>query len=347
MAETLTKKENFLRAAHIDALRIIACLMVIFNHTNDRGFLRYALDDLHSIIWWFDTFFSAACKAGVPIFFMITGANLLGKQESYTKTFSRSKKILLCLITWSLIYFFIDCYPREKFLIETLKKMTSGNYWHLWYLYAYITFLFTAPVLKKFSSHMEIKEFYLIFTLGIIFTFAIPIIEKLFIVINGNFKPSWIISNIFFYPVLGYFIDKKIEKSFFSKKLLAFLWILNILIFIAAETAEWNYLIKHSGDKNENIIRTTCMINAVTLFTTIKFIFMKYKISDLIKNLISKIGQLTFGIYLSHIIFLWKIPALLSFWKYIERIGGGISRYIFMLFVSRYSFIRVKKSPVH
>ena len=108
MAETLTKKENFLRVAHIDALRIIACLMVIFNHTNDRGFYRYALDDLHSIIWWFDTFFSAACKAGVPVFFMITGANLLGKQESYTKTFSRAKKILLCLITWSLIYFFID-----------------------------------------------------------------------------------------------------------------------------------------------------------------------------------------------------------------------------------------------
>lgn len=33
------------RAEHIDILRIIACFMVIFNHTDERGFWRYAYNE--------------------------------------------------------------------------------------------------------------------------------------------------------------------------------------------------------------------------------------------------------------------------------------------------------------
>ena len=322
MFDFSAKRDN-IRAVHIDALRIIACLMVIFNHTNDRGFYRYALDDIHSVIWCFDTFFSAACKAGVPLFFMISGANLIGKTESYAKTFSRAKRILLCLIIWSLLYFFIDLPPQENFLITALQKTISGNYWHLWYLYAYIAFLFTLPILRKLCANIEIHEFYLLLALGIVFTFAIPLIESVSIVINWSFKPSWITSNIFLYPAIGYYLDKKIDKSIMTKKLITILWVINIISFVLAEFIEWNYLLEHSGNKRENIIITTSIINAVTIFTTVKYFIARYNISDFIKTCVNSIGKLTFGVYLSHIIFLWKIPSLLSFWTKIESIIGG------------------------
>lgn len=57
------------RAENIELIRIIACLMVIFNHSNDRGFYRYAIYDISSFSWILSTLISAMCKVGVPLFY--------------------------------------------------------------------------------------------------------------------------------------------------------------------------------------------------------------------------------------------------------------------------------------
>lgn len=73
------------RAEHIDILRIIACFMVIFNHTDERGFWRYAYNDRGTALWIVNLIPSIACKSAVPIFFMISGELLLRKNESIRK----------------------------------------------------------------------------------------------------------------------------------------------------------------------------------------------------------------------------------------------------------------------
>jgi surface polysaccharide O-acyltransferase-like enzyme len=62
------------RAIYIDVLRIIACIMVIFNHTNERGFYRYVTDTPGTMLSIWNLFFSIACKSAVPIFFMMSGS---------------------------------------------------------------------------------------------------------------------------------------------------------------------------------------------------------------------------------------------------------------------------------
>lgn len=54
------------RFIHIDILRIIACLLVIFNHTEERKFYRFINDTGVSFVW--NYFCSMMCKCGVPIF---------------------------------------------------------------------------------------------------------------------------------------------------------------------------------------------------------------------------------------------------------------------------------------
>ena len=60
------------RLLSLDFMRIFAILLVIFNHTDNRGFYRFLTDDPGTFLYWFNLFFSILCKAAVPLFFMIS-----------------------------------------------------------------------------------------------------------------------------------------------------------------------------------------------------------------------------------------------------------------------------------
>ncbi len=67
------------RLDYIDILRVIAILLVIYNHTNDRGFKWFMNFDQGMAIWMWDTFMAIICRTCIPIFFMLSGATLLGR----------------------------------------------------------------------------------------------------------------------------------------------------------------------------------------------------------------------------------------------------------------------------
>lgn len=67
------------RRVDIEAMRIFAAFFVIFTHTGDRGFFLFSLYDNHSPQFWIYLMFTVFCKVSVPLFFMITGALMLGK----------------------------------------------------------------------------------------------------------------------------------------------------------------------------------------------------------------------------------------------------------------------------
>lgn len=99
---------------------------------------------------------------------------------------------------------------------------------------------------------------------------------------------------------------------------------------------ERNYLVLNPGDRNEVFLRISCLINAVTIFVTAKYIFSKSFDGNKYHKtgqLISEIGRLTFGIYLTHIIFLWKIPFLMTLWNGIEASHMGIYATAVLVFV--------------
>ena len=68
------------RKLHYDILRIIASLCVIYNHTSERGYYLYAFP-CSFILKDFYIAVAALIAVAVPIFFMISGALLLSKDE--------------------------------------------------------------------------------------------------------------------------------------------------------------------------------------------------------------------------------------------------------------------------
>lgn len=77
----------FMKKTYIECLRIIAIILVIYNHTRELGFTLYQYTS-DACSYYLSVFMIPVCKTAVPIFLMISGATLLGKKEDYRQLFS-------------------------------------------------------------------------------------------------------------------------------------------------------------------------------------------------------------------------------------------------------------------
>lgn len=330
------------RKTYIDTLRIIACLFVIFNHTNERGFFRFLSDRLGSFVWGFHLVISIMCKSAVPIFFMISGSMLLRKEESLAKTYQRIPKILIDLILFSYIYISL----REVISFpELIQRIVEGSYWHLWYLYAYIAFIVTLPFLRKIVISLDAGSGCHLFSLAFIVMGVFPIVESFGITINGHLKPSWISCWVFVFPVLGYLIDVKLDIKKVTFVHILGMWLLNGICIVVSAVSEYYFLLREPGSADERFLSNFCIVNAVTLFLTAKYVFCRITIKDAMNKWIVEVGKSTFGIYLIHIWILWESP-FYEYWMMIEQnriFGkyGGIYVEVVLVFVIAGILIRI------
>ncbi len=97
------------KKVYLEALRYIAIFFVIYNHTAGNGFLLFV--DPYQPRWLYPIhlFVSQIDKMAVPIFFMISGSLLLGKEEPISVVLKkRVLRILLVLLGISLFYLFYN-----------------------------------------------------------------------------------------------------------------------------------------------------------------------------------------------------------------------------------------------
>lgn len=87
---------------YLEVIRILAILMVMYNHSaafmsfSNQSGVEYAISFL----------FSMVCKGAVPLFFMVSGALLLGKNESGKDLFQkRILRMILVIVIFSFLYY--------------------------------------------------------------------------------------------------------------------------------------------------------------------------------------------------------------------------------------------------
>ena len=143
----VTTISNTSRKIHIEFLRIFACFFVLFNHSCSAMSKIYFEDFSKSRVIFLILYF--ICRAAVPVFLMITGANLLSKKDSIKKWLKRLAKsaVLICLT--SILY---HIYESNTFSFTTIiqnifsAKISTTS----WYLYLYLGIILILPV---FSEH--------------------------------------------------------------------------------------------------------------------------------------------------------------------------------------------------
>lgn len=147
------------RTVWLDAVRILACFGVIYNHAVGPSVVA---GNAAAPFW--TLFAYQLCKLAVPMFFMISGALLLGKIDSYRKLFSRIGRIAAALAVFTYVYYAVYCYDHALpfdwkmgllCVVRDRIGLTSG----FWFLYRYLALLVMLPLLQRMAAGMRGRDF--------------------------------------------------------------------------------------------------------------------------------------------------------------------------------------------
>lgn len=292
---------------HIEFMRIIAIYLVLFNHTGKKGYALFTTAK-ESPMYWVYLFISILDKIAVPLFFMISGALLLGKDEKISDVYrKRILKFVIVLITTSLCYEIYYAYFENsqigfgEMLVKIYSKNTAGA---LWYLYAYIGVLVMLPLLRKLANAMSDKEYIYLFLCQLVIVGIIPIVQYIMsrgtVCLNPKFSTALFTQWNIFYVLIGYYIEKKLDKKYFNKRNV-YIGLVASFIAISISCFMTDYNIYITGiDKESNFVFHNNLVSVptITVYFTFKYMFEKVKVSSFNANLIRFVGGTTFGIYL-------------------------------------------------
>lgn len=142
------EKKQYSRKNYLDLIRICAILMVLYNHRYTyRAAGEFMIYNLSSCVY---QLLATLCRCGVPLFLMVSGTLLLGKEESCQEILKkRILRILIVMVLCTLMRAAGDFSPQN--LMNTF--FTGLN----WYLYAYLDYLLMLPFLRKIAVNTSFE----------------------------------------------------------------------------------------------------------------------------------------------------------------------------------------------
>lgn len=213
------------RKVHLDFLRIIAIILVVFNHTPAFHFPVSG----HAEVSWSEFFMicaSIADKVAVPLFFMISGALLLSKKEALSTLLKKRvlrmlTALILFLFAQNTIFYFSGHLTLRQATFNIIEGRTPAE--ATWFLYGYLAFLLMLPLLRLLVEKMEKQH--------LIYLIALHFILVEFIPFSHTQLDNWLpftahcktLSNIYIYAILGYYLEHRVSLQSISKKHLCIL----------------------------------------------------------------------------------------------------------------------------
>ena len=347
------------KKVYIELLRIIASALVIYNHL--PGIILYMstsgiIQDIHIMI-------PAFVKIAVPIFLMISGAVLLGgKEEDYKTVFrKRIKRSFLVLLIFEVgMYCLIllrMAIKHESMPINPISTFIFG-FIHgdldsldaYWYMYIYLGFLFALPLLRRVANGFNDKDFVFLTSLRFFFytflTFINYFLDKANINdidFSGGFNLPFVFADLFFYPLIGYYLDNVLDIERLKKK-----HIIIMLLMIPSCLLSCVWCHHASIDYSEMFD----FIIAIDFFVLIKIFTLKILTKrpdyDKLSKTICFIGSLTFGIYMMHVPINYILAG--KYYQFVEPLLGtfvtSLTWVLVNMFIGGSFTILLKKLPV-
>ncbi len=303
---TLRRRDYF----WIDCIRGIATFMVVFLHS--AAPLLYKYKDLPLDYWMAGNIYDSLVRVCVPLFFMISGALLLCKDEPILLFFSkRLKRILIPSMFWSLFFVFWKAFYGKNLLITPFSfysLLWRPSYYHLWFIYVLLGIYLYMPIIRKvikiYDDSILIYYVFVWFLVASVLFFSdkfgdmsIPI----------YFRPF---SGYLGYLVLGYLLSKRDYQK--RHGICAFL----IFIIFTFLTAYGTYLLTVN---NEGIfvgylygyLTPNVILASISSFILIKYLVHVTRLAHkaFLVVLIKSISDCSFGIYFLHTVFLRLLQA--------------------------------------
>jgi len=274
----------------IDFLKSLAAFAVIILHVSVPVVFEFEEKEN----WWAGNFYNSLTRFCVPVFVMISGVLLLGKNEQLS-VFLRKRflRILPPFILWSLIYLALKIdygLPLKEILSYSMTELKSGTQFHLWYVYMIIGLYLIIPLVNKWilnSTKNELIYFLLIWVFVLLL--ALPVFNKLTTKIDLRYFSGYL-----GYLILGYFLYQFVNLK---RKLGLLIFLVGFLFTMIATY----YISAAENDFNEKFYKFLS-INVVVASSGIFILFKNIIIKNKgIQKVILVLSKYSYGVYLSHI----------------------------------------------
>lgn len=324
--------------------RAIAILFVVFTHIHEQiGVDSYIIQ---AIFYDID-------RLGMPLFFMLSGALVLPKIVNINMWVFYRKRIpqfIFLLFFYSFLTTFIQKAFSNIPIWQSLKEslvFTNGIYpantggaHHLWFMYTIIELYLIAPFLGKLLERLSNREILFFLVISIFLTqFKDSLIGGFRIEVDfiQRLGSDFLGGHLNFF-VIGYLlIYRRINLSLLSS--LALL-LLPILFSLLRELHKSEFIgVFHWYSSSLSIL-----LSSVGLLSLIRIAFENTQKSIFIE----RISLYSFGIYLSHYVFIYIFKAIIdfsifSFWEklIVLYIPSFLSAYIFTWLLSKNKYTKL------
>lgn len=235
--------------AYYDIIRLAAIFLVVFNHTPAFHFPFHSTGENPLVLAMM--FISAFDKVAVPLFFMITGALLLPRQESISILLrKRALRVLLVILLFHVIQsawylydggvngigirsFLGDCYWGSCIHGYVLGSVGAGA---VWFLYAYLGLILMLPFLRSMVAGMTSMHFRYLFGLQIVCGVMVPILFSMATGFStadsGILRYMPMCGNVLIFVLAGYYVEERVDVNKLGRKQMGCL-VLTSAVFVA------------------------------------------------------------------------------------------------------------------
>lgn len=288
-------------------MRIVAILLVLYNHLPGYHLFHQGTGAMLCV----GLLLSVLTRIGVPLFAMVSGALLLGRNESYADLWRRISRMLAVVVIFEALlyaeYHFMRGNPLSLpdfvrgMLAGTLKDMVS-----YWFLYAYIGFLLMLPFLRRVAQQMTRADFLWLVGLHILLTtgptlasFVCKVCGWPALTVSKSLEVSLSSVTLYFYPLIGYWIDRHVDASRLPRRWWTTLAAATLAGMLLSAWMTWRYnalFATHS----QSYLGLTVYVTAAAVFLWVKRTFDADFTArrPWLSERLCLVGQLVFGVYL-------------------------------------------------
>jgi surface polysaccharide O-acyltransferase-like enzyme len=322
------------RYYYLDAVRVLACLMVVFMHSplTPKGVT-------HSYLEVMDGYLTAPC---IGLFFMVSGALLLPVTmdiQSFMKR--RLSKVVWPTLFWTVFYIIVGCFTKDISAKDLLISIVSIPFCAqgtgiLWFMYTLIGLYLIAPIISPWlekASKKTIETYLLIWLISMCY----PYLRIFLNIPNTETNMLYYFSGYAGYLLLGYYLHKYQDRISLCK---IGVILMLIVVFSCILPAIFLWLkYKLNPMSVFDYLSISIVVMCICWFILIRYLLDRQRINSHPHTLLVDVSNMTFGIYLCHIFIMrnliWK-------WTFVQSLSLPLEILFCAIITFLISYIVVK-----
>lgn len=302
------------RRAEIDALRVLACFMVICIHVI---FEAWYVPSVQSLAWQCLNLCNSLVRGCVPAFVMISGIHFLREEKPISVLFRKYiLRLFVIYLLWMFLYAVDTVGLRELWSAEGVKNVIAlclkGKY-HLWYLASTVGAYLLMPLLwcvAHWKDGKYLKYLCYLYLASSVLQIVAALMPMKTLFLNAH---SLLAPGVTSFPMLmlmGYYVYEKSGFSWSNRKCLVLFFTTVLLTAAINGAVSWR-----AGEPQKDLLGNfsfSSVVEGLCLLILFKNVgsarlFTKHS------GLWFRLSSCTLGIYLIHVFVLEHLASWFSF----------------------------------